>query len=149
LRCGLRRFSRLLRSRQELEAHLVLRRLDEEGLELAALLRHEVGEQVRFARGEQLLHLLALDRLLQDHAARAEIAALLRTETFLARVGDAMLEHAAAALGAVAQRLLPAEIGRRSLVLALAEVELDAEVVRELQAGGKRPAHLAAKTVER
>ncbi len=46
-----------------------------------------------------------------------------------------MLEHAAAALRAGAERLLAAEVDRLVAVGALAEVELDLEFIGELQAG--------------
>jgi len=87
-------------SRLELEADLAVRLLHEKRLELASLLRDEAGQQIGAPGLEQLLHLLALDRLLQDHAARAEIAAFLRSNRVLAGIGHAVLEHAPAVLRA-------------------------------------------------
>jgi hypothetical protein len=67
LRFG-RAFFRLGGARLKLEADLPAGRLDEKGLERPALLRNERREQVGAPGFEQLLHLLALDRLLQDDA---------------------------------------------------------------------------------
>src|SRR5207245_5745527 len=114
--CGTSTY-RLLRGRLllrrpwlELEADSAVRLLDEKRLELASLLRHEAGQQVGAAGFEQLLHLLALDRLLQDQAAGAEITVFLRADRVLAGVGHAELEDAPAVLRARAQRLLGAEV---------------------------------------
>ena len=122
----------LRRARLELEADLAVGLLHQERLEAAALLRDEAGQQVGAAGREQLLHLLALDRLLQDHAAGAEVAGALRADGLLAGVGHAVLEDARAALRARAERLLAAEIGRfLAFAGALAEVELRPQLVGE------------------
>src|SRR5262245_259636 len=117
----------VLRSaRLKFEADLAVGLLHEEGFEAAAFLRDEAGEQVGAAGFEQLFHLLALDRLLQDHAAGAEIAGAARADRFLADIGHAVLENPSAAFGARAERLLGAEIGRRFVFRCLSEIKLEA-----------------------
>src|SRR5258706_12276838 len=72
LRFRLRRrlgVGRLFLARLELEADLAVWILHQKRLELAALLRYEVGQQVGASRRPQLLHLLVLVRLVQDHSA--------------------------------------------------------------------------------
>jgi hypothetical protein len=67
-----RRCCRLLRARDELESDFPLRRFHQVGLERPALAGNEAGQKVRLAAREQLLHLCALDRLLQDDLSGAE-----------------------------------------------------------------------------
>ena len=54
---------------------------------------------------------------LQDRAARAEVAGLVRADRLLAHVRRWRLEHAAAALRARAERLLAGEVGRLAVVV--------------------------------
>src|SRR5687768_14836236 len=99
------------RPRLEFEADFSVGLLHQERLEPAAFLGDEAGEEVRAAGLEELFHLLALDRLLQDHAAGAKVATALRADGFFAHIGDAVLEDARAALRAFSERFLTAEIG--------------------------------------
>src|SRR5262249_57054810 len=127
------------RARLKFEADLAVGLLDEERLEAAPLLGHESVQEIGAPGREQLLHLLALDRLLQDQAAGAEIAAALRSDRVLAGVDHAVLEHPPAVLGTGAERLLGAEI-RSLLALArsLAKVELGAQLVVQFHDRGER-----------
>src|SRR5687767_11734492 len=93
-------------ARLELEPDLAVGLLHQERLELPVLLRHEPGQEVGAPGLEQLLHLRALDRLLQDETAGAEVARPFRPDGVLADIGDAVLEDACLALGALAQGLL-------------------------------------------
>ena len=62
---------RALGARLELEAHLPVRRFHQIGPEAPAPLRDELREKIGAPGREQLLHLRALDRLLQDDLARS------------------------------------------------------------------------------
>src|SRR5690606_23804015 len=107
-------------------------------------------QQVGPARGEELLHLLALDRLLQDHATGAKVAAPLRPHGVLAGIRHAVLEDAARALRAGPEGLLAAEVGRfLPLAVGLPEVELRLEIVGEPDDRAERLAHPAAKAAHR
>jgi hypothetical protein len=104
-----------LRPAAGIQADLAARCLHQEGLERPPFLGNEARQQVGSPRGEQLLNLRLLDRLLQDDPAGAEIATALRPHRLLADVRHAMLEHAGVAFRAGAEALLLAEI-RRCLV---------------------------------
>src|SRR4030095_1436698 len=98
------------------------------------LVRDEALEQVGRARAEQLGHLLARDRLLQDHLAALEVAADVGADRVLADVAAAELVDLAPGLRTGPEALLVREIDRLTrLGLALgvlAEIELELPVVQ-------------------
>src|SRR6266481_3872775 len=70
----------------EFEADVFLVVQHEIRLERSALAGNEAVEQICFSGREQFLHLFALDRPLQDHFARSEIARLIRADGIFAEV---------------------------------------------------------------
>src|SRR5690606_26462613 len=151
LRGGFRR--RLRRARFEREAHLAIGPEHQIRLELAAgARRDEVGEQVGAALGEQLAHLRGRDLLLQDDLAAAEIAALPGTDRVLADVVHPVLEDAAAAFRALAQRFPSREVDRFGLIVVgvgLPEIELQPVLVVQLQDRRERTPEPAAESLQR
>src|SRR6185369_15716014 len=101
--------------------------------------------------GQQLLHLRGLDRPLEDHAPRAEIARLLRADGFLADIRIAELEHARAALRTGAERRLSGEVGHLAVFERIRIAEVEDNLVRVVQPELRRkgPAQLAAESFER
>src|SRR5216683_2699194 len=95
---------RLLRAGRKLETHLAVGAANQERRERPALSGNEPMQEIGPSRGKQLLYLLGLDGPLQDDAPRAEVAASRRADAVLAGVGDRLLEYAAAALRAGAER---------------------------------------------
>ena len=124
---------------------------------------HELVEQIGFAGFQQFDHLLAFNRLLQDHLAAFEVAAwgglLERWHHFVAHIVFTELEHHAAvlcaALGTLAQGLLGAEVldFARLGIFVVAKVKLQLVVFGFLvklddHFGRERPARFGAKTIE-
>src|SRR5262249_46042016 len=74
-----------------------------------------------------------------------------RPDSVLADIGHRLLEYAAAALWAGAQRRLPGKVDLllRAVAAGLSEIELRAEFRRQLHHGGERLAHAAAEALER
>src|SRR5262249_14260087 len=138
--------------RLELEADLAVGLPHEvSGERPAGASRNEL-QQVGLAGGEELLHLLAFDRALENDAPRAEVASLSGSDRALAHVSGRHLEHPSAAFRAGTEGLLAAEIrrfGRGSAVGAVAEIKLNLVHVIELEARGEGPADLAAEALER
>ena len=104
------------------------------GLELAPrLVGDEALEQVGLAGGEQLGHLLARDRLLQDDLAALEVAGDVGADRVLADVVGAELVDVALRLRALAEALLLGEIDRLarspSRLRVFAEIELELPVL--------------------
>jgi hypothetical protein len=64
----------------EFKADIFLVGQHEKCFERSALAGNKALEQIRFATREQLLHLFALDRPLQNDFARSEIAGLVRAD---------------------------------------------------------------------
>ena len=112
-----------------------------------------------FAIGQQFLHLLAFNGLLQDDFAAFKCATgfglLDRGYGFFAQIVAGTLKHAAAAGGAVAQTFLRAEVLQLARVIvfgAKVEFELvifDFLVAHQLQLGHKRPARFRAEALQR
>src|SRR5713101_2439859 len=73
--------------------------------ERPALAGNETLEQICFASREQFLHLFALDRPLQDHFARPEIARLVRPNRIFAEIAHSGFENTSAAFRTFPQRL--------------------------------------------
>src|SRR6266446_1382031 len=94
----------LRRAGRKLETHLAVGAANQERRERPALSGNEPMQEIGPSRGKQLLYLLGLDGPLQDDAPRAEVAASRRAHAVLAGVGDRLLEYAAAALRAKAER---------------------------------------------
>ncbi len=149
---------RLGRARLEFEADFAARLFHQKRLELAfGARRDEAVEQIGAAGLQQFAHLLGLDGLLQNDLAAAEVAARRRADALFADIAAARFIHRAAAFGAGAQRLLRTEVGRFAPVAAgraVTEVEFEfplpfAVFLRQLEFGGERAAHLAAKTGKR
>ncbi len=139
-------------ARFELESHLAGGGIaHQEGGELAPrLVGDEAFEQAGFAGGQQLLHLVARNFLLQDDLAGAEVAALGCAHGFFADVGHAMFEHVGTALGAGAQRRLAGEVdGFIRCGIRLAEIKFRRVVVLEPDHGRKGTPHLAAEALQR
>jgi hypothetical protein len=123
-------------ARLEFEADLAVRLSYQIRREWAPRARGDELQQIGLAGGEQLLHLLALDRALQDHPAGAKIAGLACADGFFAHVGRGQGEHARAAFRTGAQRFEGAEIGRFAvgpLAGPIAEIELDFVGIVELE----------------
>ena len=106
-------------------------------------------QEIGLAGGEQLLHLLGLDRALQDDLARAKIAAAVGTGRFLADISHAVAEYAATAFWTNAQRFLAGKIDGLGVGVAavLAEVEFGLEFGVELNYRDEWLAHAAAKAL--
>src|SRR5947208_6299190 len=140
-------------ARLELETHLAAFPDDEVSRKRPALFGNEFWQQFGLAGRQQPGHLRALHRLLQNDFPRTKIARLRRAGRFLADVAHPALEHARAALGAFAERLLAGEVHFRHLagrvLFLLPEVKLRFEFVRQFDDRGERPAQLAAKPLQR
>ena len=109
------------------EGHQVVHALGLDGGRAALVMLAGIG----LAGGEELLHLRPLDRTLQDHAAGAEVAALVRTHAFLAHIGHRLLEHPCRTFGARAERLQAGEVRDFICSVArLAEIEFRFEFWR-------------------
>ena len=141
---GLRRVPGL-----EFEADLAIRLPHEKRRERAARACRNELQEIGLAAGEQLLHLRRLDRPLQDHAPRAEIAGLVRPHGLLAHVGLRRLEYVRAALGTRPQRRLAREVRRRRVVVGVAEIERDFVGIGQFERCGKRTTQLAAESFQR
>ena len=103
---------RLGRARLELEADLAVGLLHEKRLERPALLRHEPVQQVGRPVSSSFFicsRSIGCCRMIGRSGSRRSAFG---ADRVLADVGHAVLEHAAAALRARAERLLAAEVGR-------------------------------------
>src|SRR5690349_1109560 len=142
------RRSRFPRSGRKLESHFAVRAADQKRGERPALPGNEPVQEIRSPGSEELLYFLALDRSLEDHPPRAEVAGAVRVDAVLADVGHGLLEHPAAAFGTGPERRQPREIRllgafalRRS-----AEVELRTEFRSEPHHRREGLSHPAAET---
>ena len=93
----------------------------------------------------------AIDRTLQDDAARSKIAGPLRSYGFLAHVRRRHFEHSRPALGTRTQGLLPAEIGRlriAGIARTVAEIELRLVGLVELELRRERAPQLAPESFQ-
>ena len=142
------------RARLELEADLAVLAERKERLEGApVLLRDELRQQIRLAGREQLDHLRAFERLLENDRARAEVAGLGPAHRLLAHVGHPVLVDVRLALGALADGFLAREIHHNGSALGIdvlvAEVELRLELRRKFHDGSERKTLLAAEALKR
>src|SRR5205823_5347995 len=102
-------------ARRKFERDLVVLPEHKPGGEWPAGFGDEFFEQFGLAGRQQPGHLRALHCLLQNDLPRTKIARLRRAGRFLADVAHPALEHARAALGAFAERLLAGEVHFRHL----------------------------------
>src|SRR6266567_1531069 len=148
------RFSVLFRFRVallEFEADVFLIGQHEKRFERPALSRNEPFEQVGLAGREQFLHLFALDRPLQDHFARPEIARLVRPNGIFAEVAHSRFENASVAFRTFPQRLLCGKVYLLSRAIFLAvwsEIKFGLEIVAQFKCSMEPFAFPAAKTAE-
>src|SRR5262245_48191134 len=90
----------------ESKADIFLVGQDEKCFEWPALAGNKALEQIRFAGREQFVHLLSLDRSLQDDFARTEITRFIRADGIFADIAHSRFENAPAAFRTCAQCLL-------------------------------------------